>query len=318
MEPAGTQGILTTAYGPSRYRDLAITLARSLDRHSPEIRRAVITDTVDARLDSLYAFRVPLVAERGRGLVQKLWLLEYSPFERTLFLDADCLVVRDVSFLWELFAGHPFAAVGARHATDGFWFGDIADRCRRFGLESIPVFNGGLYYFERCDAATEVAADARALADRYDEFGFIRMGNGSINDEVVLSLAIARNPGGSLVDDDGRAMRTPLDIRGPLTIDVLRGSGSFVKGQHRVEPAVIHFCGPWAERFYYRRERLKLTMVARGVPPGIAGPMVNAATAAARVPVRLTRRAASVGTRMVGGRPLSTLDRLARILRRRR
>lgn len=269
------RGILTTAYGAKRYRDLAVALASSLDRHCPELPRAVVTDTVDDRLERLYDQQVPLRPERGSGLLQKLWLVEYSPFAHTLFIDADALVIRNLGFLWDLFEGCAVAAVGQNHLSEGFWFGDIAARCARFRVPSIPTFNGGLYYFERGPAASAIFADARSLAKRYDELGFTRMGNGAENEEVVLSVAIARSPYGDVVDDAGRAMRTPLGITGPLRIDVLRGVGRFSKYGRQVEPAVIHFCGAWAQGFPYRRERTKLALSANALPAGLVSPAVD-------------------------------------------
>jgi glycosyltransferase involved in cell wall biosynthesis len=271
----GSRGVLTTAFGPRRYRDLAVALARSLDRHCPELPRAVVTDVADARLDQLYDRQVPLRPERGSGLLQKLWLVEYSPFEETLFIDADALVMRDLGFLWDLLGSNAVSAVGHNHLTRGVWFGDIAERCARFDLPAVPVFNGGLYYFRRGEAAERIFGDARLLAQRYDAHGFTRMSSGSANEEVLLSVAIARATEGGMVNDDGRAMRTPLGIVGPLRIDVLRGIGRFNKYGRPVEPAVIHFCGDWAQAAPYRRERMKLGLSAAGMPDRIVSPSLD-------------------------------------------
>jgi hypothetical protein len=288
-----SRGILTMAYGGRRYRDQAVTLARSLDRWSPGIPRAVITDASDRRLRGLYDQCIALDPSRGPKLAHKLWLPDYSPFEETLFIDADCLVVRNLEFLWELFGGLAVGAVGEDHARDGHWFGDVARRCDRFGLDSMPAFNGGLYYFRRSAETDLVFADARRLASSYEELGFARLRNGSIADEPLLSVAMARSPHAAMVHDDGRAMRTPLGIRGRLHVDVLHGVGRFVKRDRTVEPAIIHFCSYWTRRFEYRRERLKLTLTARGVPGASASSLVDRPAATARTVVRGLRRAAS-------------------------
>jgi hypothetical protein len=301
-----TRGILTTAYGARRYRDLAVTLARSLDSHCPDTPRAVVTDVVDRGLARLYDHQVPLRPERGSGLVQKLWLPEYSPFDKTLFIDADTLVVRDLGFLWDLLDGHAVAAVGARYESEGFWFGDIAARCERFQLSSIPIFNGGLYYFEQGPAARRIFGDARSLVEQYEEHGFTTMGNGSVNDEVVLSVAIARNADGEMVDDDARAMRTPLGITGPLRIDVPRGVGQFVKGGRPIEPALIHFCGDWASGFHYRRERVKLALTASGLAAGIVGPTVNVLCGPPHFLGRMVRRMGKLTKKALRYRRLAT------------
>jgi hypothetical protein len=290
--PARTasRGILVTAYGARRYRDFAVTLAKSLDLYSPSIPRAVVTDGDDPRLGRFYQHLVPFRQERGPGFFQKLWLLEYSPFDKTLYLDSDALVVRDLDPLWEMFDGHAFAAVGERYRSEGYWCGDLAERCRRFGVPSVPMFNGGLFYFEQGPAAQEFFRDARSIAERYDENGFERVVNDSVSDEAIFSLLIARGGAGVMVDDGGRSMRTPLGGDGRMRIDVLRGIGRFVKNDRVVEPAVVHFCGPYASGFYYRRERAKLELHARGLPAGPVAAGTNGVFAAARMVKRLTGR----------------------------
>jgi hypothetical protein len=283
-----SRGILVTAYGARRYRDFAVTLARSLDLYSPSIPRAVVTDGEDPRLARFYQHLVPFREERGPGFFQKLWLLEYSPFDRTLYLDSDALVVRDLDFLWEMFEGHAFAAVGERYRSEGYWCGDLAERCRRFGVPSVPTFNGGLFYFEKGPAAQGFFREARSIAERYDENGFERVVNDSISDEAIFSLLIARGGAGAMVDDGARSMRTPLGGDGRMRIDVLRGMGRFVKNDRVVEPAVVHFCGPYASGFYYRRERVKLELHALGLPAGPVGAGTNGAFAAARMLKRLS------------------------------
>src|SRR3954447_16913268 len=107
------------AYGGPRYRGFAVALARSLDVHCPDIPRAVISDAADRRLERLYPWRIPLDPGRGPGLLHKLWLPEYSPFDQTIFIDADSLVVRDLDFIWGMFAGRGFAVVAAQERSDG-------------------------------------------------------------------------------------------------------------------------------------------------------------------------------------------------------
>jgi hypothetical protein len=295
-----SRGILVTAYGTRRYRDFAVTLAKSLDLYSPDIPRAVVTDGEDPRLARFYQHLIPFRPERGPGFFQKLWLLEYSPFERTLYLDSDALVVRDLDPLWEMFQGHAFAAVGERYRSEGYWCGDIAERCRRFGVPSVPTFNGGLFYFEKGPAAQGFFSDARAIAERYDEHGFDRVVNDSISDEAIFSLLIARGGEGAMVDDDARSMRTPLGGDGRMRIDVLRGIGRFVKNDRVVEPAVVHFCGPHASGFYYRRERAKLELHARGLPTGPVVAGTNGVFGVARVLKRLSGRVRRILRRATG------------------
>jgi hypothetical protein len=285
-----SRGILTMAYGGVRYRSFAVALARSLQLHSPGVPRAVVVDGRDRRLGPLYAHRVRFDPARGAGLLQKLWLPEYSPFDETIFIDADSLLVRDLAFMWRVFEGRGFAVVGATQRSDGEWWGDIAARCRRFGLQTLPAFNGGLYYFDRGPESAAVFAEARNLAARYDELGFARLSNGSAVDEALFSVAIALHAPAAPVEDHGRAMRTPLRKRGDLRIDVLRGHACFVKEGQVVEPAIVHFASYSTTLFDYRRECLKLALVAHGIPAPAVSAAIDKPAAAARALVRAAWR----------------------------
>lgn len=74
-----SRGVLTMAFGPARYIEMAKTLGRSLQLHSPDTPRAVVTDSSDRELAHLFTSVVPLRPERGSGVAQKLALYEYSP-----------------------------------------------------------------------------------------------------------------------------------------------------------------------------------------------------------------------------------------------
>ena len=105
-------------------------------------------------------------------------------------------------------------------------------------------------------------ATARELMRRYAELGFRPLRGGGPNDEPVFAFALALH-GVAGVDDGGVSSRTPIGIRGPLRLDVLRGGCRFNKQGVVVEPALVHFCGWRARGFHYRRERLKLRLATR-------------------------------------------------------
>ena len=269
------RGIVTLAHGHRRYIGMAKTLGRTLRLHCDHIPRAVITDADDPELDRLYHIRIPFRPELGTGMEQKLSLDRYSPFEQTLFIDSDCLVVRDIDTLWALFSDVPVGVIGSP-MCDGYWFGDVAKICAHFHVASIPRFNSGLLYFDASDQAAALFASAREIMARYEELGFTPMLRGSRNDEPVLAFALAIHgvPG---IQDGGVGMRTPIGLRGPLAIDVLRGYCRFNKDGALVEPAIAHFCGWRARAFHYRRERLKLALAARcSLPRPLISVAVNA------------------------------------------
>lgn len=255
------RGILTLAYGAKRYVNMAKVLARSLTLFNNDIPRALVTDSTDPELKELYDILVPLNPTFGTGVRQKLYLDYYSPFEETLFIDSDCIVVRPISELWSFFSEVPFGVAGTE-IREGKWFMDVRAVLDRFGLEVMPKFNGGLYYFDRSDTAKSVFDTARSLADQYSEIGIDTFRGNGPNDESVYALSLGLHKIAS-VRDNGSYLHVPRPIQGPLVIDALNGVCTFNKLGHQYSPAIVHFISSEADRYPYRREAFKLMMVTR-------------------------------------------------------
>src|SRR4051794_25522500 len=61
------RGVLTVAFGSSRYTRMARILADSLELHCPDLPRALVTDSQDRRLLDRYDVCVPYDEPWGRG-----------------------------------------------------------------------------------------------------------------------------------------------------------------------------------------------------------------------------------------------------------
>lgn len=270
------RGILTMALG-RRHRRLARNLAWSLDLHAPGLPRAVITDEHTPALSRCFEYLVNLRPGAGGPLAEVFHLDSYSPFAETLFIDADSLVVGSLDGVWALTRHAPFGVIG-HQMTSGRWYGDVVEMAATVGAESLPVFNGGLYYFDDSPVARSVFASGRELMGRYEELGLPDHSLGH-SDEPIVAMALAKH-GIEALDDGGNAMRTPIGIRGELDVDVLRGYCSFDKAGQRVTPRVMHFAGSWTRGFRYRRETLKLALnrALPFVPPTTVSLLVNTAT----------------------------------------
>lgn len=255
-------GIITIAMGDKKYIRMAKMLALSLMQTNPGIRRAVVTDAADGEFDGYFDLCIPADAGLGPGLIHKLQLDRYSPFEETLFIDSDCLVFDSLDEMIGLCRQHSFVVFGGQ-ISSGEWYMDVAEMCGKFGLGSIPLFNGGTYYFNDKKLAANVYSRARELAQGYSAMGF-RDFRGSINEEPVIAVAMAMN-NIKAVDDGGKGMRTPIGIIGPLKIDILNRKCVFNKEGDEVAPAVLHFPGSHTDAFHYRRETAKLRLM-RSLP----------------------------------------------------
>jgi hypothetical protein len=250
------RGILTMAFGSSTYLEMAKALARSLRIHSPEIPRAIITDaTDDADIRGLFDVCIPVNKGFGSALVQKLFLDKYTPFESTLFIDSDCLVVADVDQIWHYFSGLPFGIPGVVRLKRGDEdpLLDVNYILDYFNLQEISKFNSGMVYFNSSDVSKAIFATARELQSRHLELRFLE----GDHDEALFEVAMAIH-GIQAFLDDGKTMLTPAGLGGHMTLNVIQGVAVINKYGTVRRPAIVHFAGPLSECFEYRRECYKL------------------------------------------------------------
>jgi hypothetical protein len=250
-------GIITIAQGEKRYIEMAKMLALSLINTNPGISRAILSDAPESEFKGLYDIYIPYDESYGKGFVLKLNLNKFSPYEETIFIDADSLVVSSLDEMIALCKPYSFVVFG-NQTNSGEWYMDVAGICRKFNVPSIPLFNGGVYYFRKDAVTNNIYNTARQLKDQYADIGMESF-RGMLADEPLMAVALAINQV-EAVDDKGKAMRTPIGIQGALAIDVLNGVCSFNKDGEVVEPAIMHFAGDFAYYFHYKRECAKLKM----------------------------------------------------------
>lgn len=281
--PKRERCVLTIAFGKHLYYDMAANLARSFRVHNE-------ADAIDFVLAVDDPSKVPLdvqswvrivTIEAAEGLIGfelKLNLDRYSAYRRTLYIDADCLVVAPLAQLFRSVYGQPFVAYGI-NMCDGEWFGDLQQRSALYGGALIPVFVGAAYYFDDSERASAVFAHARAVAPEYDSIGLVRL-RGLKNEEPLLSLGMAAQ-GLRAVPDDGTVKCDVMNFTGPVRVDAFRGQARFLyprsefqlapRGRLECRPMIAHFNDSYSEMWEYRREALALHLhFARGLPRFIA------------------------------------------------
>jgi hypothetical protein len=253
-------GIITYAYGASYYVEMAKSLARSLRLHSPNVPRAIVTDNPnDQELIELFDYVISFREEYGSNVRQKLHAYDYSPFEYTLFIDSDCIAVRDINFIFDDFKGRSFSVPGNVYlqAGDKDTFVELDEILKRFNLTKLPKFNGGLYYFEKNDTAKAFFETTLEFASDWKKLGISEFRGDGPNDERIFGLAMMLH-NQSMFEDNGQMMRTPIGLRGSFDVDAIRGQSTFQKYNQVVSPALVHFACVWAEHPVYHREVSKL------------------------------------------------------------
>ena len=168
-----SRGYLTIAARKPRYLEMAVDMALSLKEHTSLPVALGADETLEAlarqRYPSVFDV-VTLIPERFRqGRALKYGSAEASPFEETVFVDADCFVLAPLDALFDVLASEDMAMTGEHLTVDderihhGF---STRALIRRFGLETYLKTNSGLFCFRRSAA---LAIMDECLACHLDE-----------------------------------------------------------------------------------------------------------------------------------------------------
>jgi hypothetical protein len=247
-----TKGIITIAVG-KKYIAQAKALSRSCALNSPHSIRAVVTDLPDA-LVNYYDIIVPYNPAYGDPFATKTRLYLYTPFEKTLYMDADSLVVHNLDAFWDSLEGRPFAYTGTV-ITSGVWYFNVAETIAKLGLLWVPQFNSGMFLFDKSDAAKTIFDTAFTSMQHYKQLGIAFFRAEMLPDEPFLSIALAQS-NIKPVEEYGRFSRTLIGAQ-KIRIDIIKRLAFFIKNGQAVFPLAVHFCGRFGGLLFWR-ERVKL------------------------------------------------------------
>ncbi len=252
-------GVLTIATGKAQYIEQAKSLARSCRLHNPALSIAIVTDSRDPTLGRFFNHVISRRPELGGPFRQKLSVEQYTPYERTLYIDSDCLVTGPLDHLRKLVDDRDFAIHG-QPISSGFWYTDIAALIARLGVAGVPKFNSGLFCLRKGQPVDDLLARARDILDHHESFDLIRTHDNQCGDEPALSIAMAEAKIAA-VPDDGTGQGGTIDWVDPrLEIDVPRGYCRYISPDHEIRPPVAHFLAHGWRRPEYRREVLKIRL----------------------------------------------------------
>lgn len=261
-----SRGILTMAFGPAKYTEMAKSLARSLILHYPDVPRAIITDSNDPEIQELFTEKIDHRPEYGTNMRQKLYFDKYSPYEETLYIDSDSLVVRSLDHFWAAFNQVPFgvceSVVLRAGDIDEYGYVDVDFTLKQFGVESLTRFSGGLLYFNKSSEASSFFDTARGLLPKCAELRTPEFRGDGPNDEALYTMAMAVH-GLKGTDFGDGGMWTSLDATGPLTVDIPQGICTFAGKGRTLNPDIMHFVN-CTDGIQYIRECLKLKLLRDG------------------------------------------------------
>ncbi len=165
----------------------AIGLALSLKARGCSLPTAVVAPALlESKLSKHFDCFIPEKTELS-GFMHKLYLDEYSPFTKTLFIDADILALRDPTELFEKWAGMKYMTRGGTTESGTSHFGlDRASVLRKINKTKFVVLDSaGHAYFEK-PACIPVFERAREIVSDYDTWA----PNAKIADEDVMGIVM--------------------------------------------------------------------------------------------------------------------------------
>jgi hypothetical protein len=248
------QGIITIAVG-KKYIKQAKYLALSGILNSPQTLRCVITDKPDS-LKKYYDLVLPYTAELGDPFALKTKLNTFTPFLKTLYLDADSLIINNVDAFFSLLDKKPFVYFGNK-ITTGVWYADIKGLINHLDLEWLPQINSGMFLFNTGEAADSIFETAHYYISNQEkenlQIPFFR--GASLPDEPFFSISLAKHHEEPYIDY-GRFSRSLIKAR-KIHLNTPKHIAFFIKDNSYVFPQVVHFCGRKGA-LYYLREKIRL------------------------------------------------------------
>lgn len=242
-----TRGFVTIATGSERYYKMAFELLRSYRRYTVEkIPFAIICDQENNYTKEFD--QVILLEHANCSYMDKLLLYRYLPYDETIFIDADPLILSDPSGIWEDFADQDdVSCYGCTYALDSkqAWF--TYDGCGKYkdSIEFLVDLHGGIYYLRNTERCRNIFEKAIELAEEYSLYGFRNFEKPADEPVLAMSLAIHQS---KPCDKPMRVLFVP-SYRGKLRVHS-RGE-LFVSGK-RKQIEILHFASPNTELFMYQ------------------------------------------------------------------
>lgn len=186
-----TKGFVTIATGDDKYYAMALQLLQSYRNHTTsDIPFAIICDRETP--ETLAFDQVVLMDCPTCSYLDKLALYRYAPYDETIFIDADSLILSDPVGLWEDFADEDdVSCYGCTYPlySQKAWF--TYDRCGEYqkDISFLIDLHGGIYFLRRGKRCTSIFQTALFLAENYSRYSFRTFEKPA--DEPVLAMSLA-------------------------------------------------------------------------------------------------------------------------------
>ncbi len=190
-----TKGFVTIATGKEQYYEIAQNLLRSyrFTTKSP-LPFAILCDAENEytkEFDDVCIFD-----EAKCNYLDKLEMFDFLPYDTNIFIDADCLVYRDINRLFDIFeSADDFSCFGRVLPLDdktGWFEYENLNTDLQQQIDYVVGLHGGIYYMRKTEKCKKVLEAAKAFTLNYADYKF----KGKFEtpgDEPLVALSMAVN-----------------------------------------------------------------------------------------------------------------------------
>ena len=266
------KGVFTVVTNNQKYLSFAFALARSYRYHnSLEIPFFIVSDSDFKLPGDLKWVRKKIISRElmGKGLEVRFSFDEVSPALKSLYIDADSLIYRNISDLFDI-PNESINVIGTT-ITEGSWDDmEVPGVLSQFKIPYLIRYCGAFYFITKSELSGRICEQVKSLAK--SDYPF-QQHTYSINDEPVFSVSMA-SAGVLPIKDTGYVWGDVHQLRSHRDMNVLEGIARFNNSKAKANykfwipegdysPAIVHYGGgnynknPWLFdaarlKFYYK------------------------------------------------------------------
>jgi hypothetical protein len=187
------KGFITIATGRDKYYIMAHNLLLSYRYHAKvRVPFAILCDRHNEWTNDFD--QVVIIDNPLRSFMDKMRIFDLSPFDETIFIEADCLIYRDLYALWDIFKDSPdlgvLGDIFPLDSDDGWWklenLGELKDK-----VDYKMDCQGGVLYVRNTGKGLPAFLETcRYIRSHYQDYRF-RIFETVPQDETILTLASA-------------------------------------------------------------------------------------------------------------------------------
>ena len=190
-----TKGFITIATGNEIYYKIAVNLLHSYKYcSSSPLPFAIIADEHNEFTKEFDDVRI--FNEAKCNYLDKLEMYDYLPYDINIFIDADCMVYRDINRLFDIFENaDDFSCFGRVLSLDdktGWFEYENLNADLQNQIDYVVGLHGGIYYLRNTEKCKKVLDDAKTFSLNYANYKF----KGKFEtpgDEPLIALSMAVN-----------------------------------------------------------------------------------------------------------------------------